>query len=337
MSWRNFFFVFGMSCKAFDFEKKIRGNCMALWSLLSNTIFAICVTAVLVLEIFYPHAWNDHFLRYVSLQIFSITALSDLISVRVTTSCECEFWKLYDLLNLQRRKYQPSRLFKWQTAFHLSDLVFYALKITSQLFKNGFIKTLESSRYFSCLIVYKIFVLKFCFFMDVLAFNLNESNCFLFSNKKQQSKKQIKKFWRMKQQIDKIFGFPLILNCAVVVSGAVSSINIFYKNMGERILIVPIIFAYIEVFVLGFACQLVAKKLTTIKHTVFSRAIASNEMLILQLHHQSLEVSPLQIFVTDHKLIVSVCNILTRRILTTEFISDSDHSPHVQPDFDTIS
>lgn len=307
MAWKIFFYLFGLSCKPLDYAKGIRGNLLALWSLTINALLLAIVVTIVVLENIYPITGNDHFLRHFLMQYSGITAIVNLISVQLNSGFECEFWKQHDRNGPKLRKYKPSRSFKFKMFFELLNLALLFFVTASVLVAFGFNAALDTRRYFPCYIALKVSIMKFCFFTDVLAFHLDELNRLVKWNRKKGSAKQLRHCWQLKRLLEKIFGWPLLFNCGVLIIGTVHTIHLFYENLKNNVLIFTFIFAYTDLFIVGFVSHIIERKITAIEGSIFSKSRIDNEMLILQLQHQNLKVTPFRICQINHEFVVSVC------------------------------
>lgn len=317
MAWKSFFYLFGMSRKIGDSAKGLRCNYLAYWSVAINAILLIFVAAIVVLENIIPTTYNDHFLRYLALQALGIVALFELISVQVNGSYECQFWKLHDRLGVNFCKYKPTRSFKFKMFVELSILVLNLFAAFYEFLVFGLIEVLDKRRYFPYQIALRIYLVKFFFFIEVLAFQLDELNRLVFANRMKESAKQLKLCWQMKKWIHKIFGWSLAFHSGLLLIAAVNVLHMLYENLGPNSIIIVVFQAYIQVYFVGFACQIIGSKLLVTKKLLFLRTRSSNEMFAVQLHHQNLEVSPLQICKINNQFVASVCSGLCTGTLKT--------------------
>lgn len=307
MNWKNFFYVFGLSCKSLESGKGLRGNILASWSLTVNVILLIIVAAISVLENIFPSAWDDHFLRHLVLQSFGLVSFFDLLSVQLNAGYEGQFWKLHECSIKNFCKYKPTCSFKFKVYLEILNLVLNLLRAVFVICVFRLDEALQKIRFIHFHITHKLYLMKLCFFMDVLAFQLDELNRLVLANKAKESAKQLKHCWKMKQMIHKIFEWPLMFNCGLLIIGAINTVHLLYnKKLGFNAYVVGVAFAYIEVLIVGFTCQIIETKLITVKKSIFARSRSSNEMLIVQLHHQNMELSPLQICRINNQCIVSV-------------------------------
>lgn len=306
MTWKSFFYFFGLSCKPLDYDKGIRGNRLSLWSASINVILLIIVVLECIFGKFVTSYWSGHILRRLALNIFSVTAAVNLISAHLNESNEDFFWGLHDR-SRKSRNYKATRSLKLKNFLEILNLAINFLGWVIVTVQAGlYIGISEVGRLLPCHIAYKVSIIKFCYFMDVLSFQLDELNRLVLSNKKKESAEQLKLCWKMKQQINKIFGWSLMFICGMLIVAAVSALNSNYENLGLNRYTFSVAFAYIEVLTVALTCQKIATKQSAIKTLLFSRANGPNEMLILQMLHQNLEVSPLQICRINHQFIVSV-------------------------------
>lgn len=307
MGWKEFFYIFGLSCKPFNYDKGIRGNGLALWSATVNVVLLIIVIVEAIFDKLFPSYMNENILSHLILLFFSTTASVILISTRFNESNENEFWELHNKMSRNPRKYKPTRSLKFNMSLELVDLAINLLGVIVLTITAGlYIGILKIGRYYPCHIAYKVSIMKFCYFMDVLAFQLDELRSLVILDKKKESAKQMKNCWRMRELINQIFGWPLMFNCGMLIVAAVSSLHLNYEKPELNQFSFSVIFAYIAVFNVAYTCQKISTKYTAIKALLFAKAKHCNEMLILQMIHQNLEVSPMKIFRTNHEFIISV-------------------------------
>lgn len=193
MTWKSFFYFFGLSCKPLDYDNGIRGNRLALWSASINAILIIIVVLECLFGIFVPTFWNNNFIRQMALVSFSTTATVNLISATLNETNENIFWGLHDRSGERSLNYKPSRSVKFKFFLEILNLAMNLLGwilVTSQT--GLYMGILAVGRYFPCHIAYKGSIIKFCYFMDVLAVQLDELNRLVLLNKNEESAKQLR-------------------------------------------------------------------------------------------------------------------------------------------------
>lgn len=120
--------------------------------------------------------------------------------------------------------------------------------------------------------------------------------------------------------MNRIFGWSLMFNCATLILHAVSMIHSIFEHLQvsghtvENRYTFAVVFAYIEIVIIATTSKKIETKLSEVKKSIFSMNGISKEILVIQLHHQNMEVSPLQICKINNEFIVTVRNFGTKRI-----------------------
>lgn len=315
----NIFYFIGLSLEGFEKGRKLRQNWKTFWSYAVNITLLFLPLAFTAVPDGIGSVFKKQVLQVIVFWETPLTVLVFLVNVHFSRRNEALFWKLDSKVDrLLQSSVAPEKCFTiWcalkQSVNFATLLVTLWFLVTSRVTFGMMPKIFLYQPYF---FLFRSHSYKFMLFVDVLDFRLQQlkqklSKKMLTTGELKSMKYLVKSCWKMSDLIGSVFGLTMVLSFLLFFNGVVyDTYNSYFDFMHNRIrygVLFLLLNTFLTVVTIAKSCHSCVTRFSAVNGLLLSRLTESGaEAFALQLHHQSINFSPLKTFVIDHELIISV-------------------------------
>ena len=314
------FQVTGMSIKDLNCANAIKKNCVSILSMMISLISMSYIAYFFIDQLIINIEARKKTLINFSFLYVTIVAFVNLVTTIKNRKLEARFWKTIKTNGAKITEDSEKanrRIVMLLAPFWLLSVI-KLVAIFGGKYVLGLNLPLPVIRVTVSVFFYRLLLLKFVYYVEVLAFRLKSiekrMQKKIFSIKEcREFKKDFDTCWRMCKLIEDIFGLSMMLTWGNTLNGALVSTYLSYLDLSNGFQnsfnFISSIWISVDILIVIVACENCLSAFNAIKISILNKSRISCESFegfLLKICHQRIKMAPKNIFELNRIVLVSV-------------------------------